>query len=433
MTNQREGSLSQSRPSPVPRIPDQAFDRESRDSEAAALQQELDTLRASYQQEIIRLRAEMAAQISSLQSALVATVTYHEALSVPMVPVTTADALSDAETSVQQDDQREDAADGAEVATSRRALLKWGGLAAAAGLAAAGGATLTSPAAHASDGGSLVLGSATNTAEHVTAITYNGAETNPVAFKVSTTASNSTAVRTGAGSGVSAYGVYGTAGTNGTGVLGLANGSSSYGVLGESDSGYGVVGSTDTGIDLSALGAGRIWQRTASFTGAPTTGTHFIGEQIRDQAGNLYICVAGGSPGTWKQVLTLSSSVNGGLIGFLSTPIRVYDSRKTGGPLVGNATRTVQVAGVTISGVQVPAGSVGCIGNLTVTGPTAGGYVVIYPTGSPTPTTSTVNFLSGQPVANSFAVGLSTGGQVTVHSFTSGQCHFIVDITGFVS
>ncbi|HEU5348338.1 MAG TPA: hypothetical protein VFU63_06970, partial [Ktedonobacterales bacterium] len=165
----------------------------------------------------------------------------------------------------------------------------------------------------------------------------------------------------------------------------------------------------------------------------PKSGTYLAGEQMRDVYGNLFICVTGGSPGVWRKAVARNVGYKNGTIRFLPTPIRVYDSRKTGGPLVGNAKRDIQVAGVIIGGVQVPTGSVGCIGNLTVTSPSAGGYLVIYPQGSPTPTTSTVNFLTHQTVANSFAVGLSTGGQVTVHSFTSGQCHFIVDITGYIA
>ncbi len=51
---------------------------------------------------------------------------------------------------------------------SRRALLKWGGVGAAATLAA-GAATLSQTTAHASDGGSLLLGSS-NTAEHTTSL-----------------------------------------------------------------------------------------------------------------------------------------------------------------------------------------------------------------------------------------------------------------------
>ena len=426
MTTQRNSAPSLSDDSPVLPASDQTASAESHAQEVAALQQELETLRAAHEQELARLRAEMAAEVGSLRAAVTATV----------------------EPSIASSDTLSEAAH-ADTTTTRRNLLRWGGIGAAAAIAAAGGASLASPTARAADGANLVLGNSGNTAEHITTLTYDGLETGPTVLQVSTTANDSTAIHASAGNGVStsgAFGIYGTAGsgisafgifgqggTDANGVYGTATGANSYAVWGSSDSGIGVVGSSGTGIDLAALGGGRLFQQTTSSTGAPTTGAYEIGEQIRDQLGNLYICVASGSPGTWKKVSSLSTSYKGGAIGFLSTPIRVYDSRKTGGALIGNATRDVHVTGVSIGGVQVPVGATGCVGNLTVTGPTASGYVVIYPQGSSTPTTSTVNFLSGQTVANAFAVGLSASGFVTVHSFTSGQCHFIVDITGFVS
>lgn len=395
--------------------------------------------------------------------------------------------------------------------TSRRALLKWGGLGAAAAIATAGGTALTSPSAHAANGGNMILGN-TNYAENPTVLNYNGASTpingalyvNAVGLNLATAVgavvgNSSTGVlgsagsdafavgvqgnvsgtgtgvsgkATGNGTGVSGTaggtghgvhgvagdygagvygiagaagsGVFGTAGNFGAGVTGYGSGAgahgvsgtgfqSSNGVYGESDSGTGVYATSSTGVALRVAGNGVLWQNVAAAYGPPTTGNHFTGEQIRDKNGGLYLCVAGGTPGAWQKVAALDTAYRGGAIGFLSTPIRVYDSRSTGGALIGNATRDVQVTSVTINSVKVPAGASGCIGNLTVTGATASGYVVIYPQGSGTPTSSTVNFVGGQTVANAFAVGLSVSGQVTVHSFTHGQCHFIVDITGFVS
>lgn len=442
MTIQRDGADDANHSTaPQPQTFAHEAHNESHDREVAALQQELEMLRAAHQQELARLRAETFAQLATLYAALDEA---RAALAAQQAPAGSAHAtrpdtygMAVAETAETMDTTPEEqpaqqpAGDGPTSTTSRRRLLKWGGLGAAATLAAAGGAAFTTPTAHAANP-PLLLGQS-NSAGATTTLNYGGAGSNPGAFHVETTASNSTAIAANTGGGTSAYGVYGTAGTNGNGVLGLANGASSYGVFGTTDSGYGVVGTSSTGIDLAALGSGRLWQKTASFTGAPTSGTYFTGEQIRDATGNLFICIAGGSPGMWKQVLTLDTSFNGGMIGFLSTPIRVYDSRTSNDPLVGNGQRNVTVAGVNIGGVQVPKGSIGCIGNLTVYRPTTSGYLVIYPAGSRTPSSSTVNYVAGQTIPNSFAVGLSTGGQVTVHAFQRGSCHFIVDIAGFVS
>ena len=37
-------------------------------------------------------------------------------------------------------------------------------------------------------------------------------------------------------------------------------------------------------------------------TGAPTAGTHAQGELMMDAAGALHVCIAAGTPGTWKTV-----------------------------------------------------------------------------------------------------------------------------------
>lgn len=352
--------------------------------------------------------------------------------------------------------------------TTRRTLLKWGGVGAAAAIAAAGGAGLTSQTAHAATGGNFILG-AGNTASNPTLLTFNGADktglsvtaTSPdflttgvigigtgVGVKGDATDGGGTGVLGTVGTGV---GVQGTSSANGTGVSGQSV--DYYGVWGQSTNSIGVNGTStnNSGVegysandiairavsgslpDLAALGTGRILQTTTNTVGAPTSGHHFAGEQIRDYHGDLYICIAVGTPGTWKKVAALSTAYIGGAIGFLSTPIRVYDSRTSNNPLVGNQARSIQITNVAINNVKVPAGATGCIGNLTVVRPTTGGYLVIYPQGSPTPSSSTVNYVTGQTVPNSFMVGLSSSGLVTVHAFQSGNCHFIIDITGFVA
>jgi hypothetical protein len=235
------------------------------------------------------------------------------------------------------------------------------------------------------------------------------------------------------GNGQTAYGVYGRANGGGSGVYGSGNGANSAGVQAISDIGYGVTAVSGTSVDLAAIGTGRFLQVQSGFAGAPTTGGYAQGEQIRDDNGDLYICVAAGVPGVWKRVAALNTAYSGGAVALLSPPIRIYDSRIADGPLIGNASRNIQVTNVTQNGVQVPSGAVGCIGNLTVTGPTRAGYLVMYPQGIATPATSAVNFVAGQTIANGFVMGLSSSGQIAIQSVTSGNVQFIIDITGFVS
>ena len=396
---------------------DQHSTDDNESSGLAGIRREAEMLRASQQQDLARFRTALSAEIAEIRAELAAVLSAE-----PEAPASIAG-------------ERDARVANAASVPSRRSLLKWGGLGAAASLAAAGGMTLTSPTAHAADGANLTLGSSGNQAEHTTEITYDGGEANPVVFRVTAGASNSTTLSASAGGGTTATtsGVAGSGGTNGKGVRGTANGRTAFGVWGASASGYGVVGESDTGIDLAATGAGRLLQAQSGSAGAPASGAHTAGEQMRDAFGNLYLCVTSGSPGVWRKVIGVPVGYRNGTISFLATPIRVYDSRPSDNPLVGNAARNVQVTGVNIGGVQVPPGATGCIGNLTVVRPTTSGYLVIYPQGSHTPSSSTVNFVAFQTIPNSFWVGLSGSGQVTVHALQSGNCQFIVDIAGYIS
>jgi hypothetical protein len=334
-------------------------------------------------------------------------------------------------------------------ATSRRTLLKWGGVGAAAALAAAGGAALTTPTAHAADGAMLTLGNTTNTAEHLTQLTYDGGEATPTALKVSIANDDSAGILGTAGnatSGNSAYGVLGTAGTGAfaigvagsagagaVGVSGGAIGASSVGVYGATDAGFGVVGLSDTGIDIVALGTGRLLQNLSGFVGAPTSGSYLIGEQIRDNNGDLYICVVSGAPGTWHKVLTVASG-NTGIISLLSAPIRLLDTRIPHTPWASGSVHTLQVSGVLVGGIQVPNGAIGVVGNVTVVQPTGGGDLRLYPGGAPLPGTSSINFAKGQIIANGVIVGLDTNGQMNIKvDMPAGTAtHVLFDASGYI-
>jgi hypothetical protein len=331
--------------------------------------------------------------------------------------------------------------------TSRRNLLKWGGIGAAATHAAAGGTALTSPAAHAADNGNMILGvgnSASNTTSISVDGTVPGATTlivnNPLADTIALSAnggapsSDNTAaygVVGSAGNGITAYGVYGQGGSDANGVSGVAPGVNAYGVWGQSNSGFGLVGQTDTGIDMAATGTGRLWQFPTVAVGAPTTGSYLKGEQLRDANGDLYICVATGTPGTWRKVAA-GVPDRSGAVNFLSKPIRLLDTRTTGAWLAGS-TRTLQVTGVVINGISVPAGALAIVGNLTILSPSAAGAVSILPAPGQ-PSTGTFYFTTGQKFANGGTYTLSGSGQVTlVVSMPAGtHTHVLLDASGFI-
>ena len=111
-------------------------------------------------------------------------------------------------------------------------------------------------------------------------------------------------------------------------------------------------------------------------------------------------------------------------------PTRIMDTRAGVGtaaiPLAAGETRALQVAGQ----AAIPADAVAVAVNVTITEPTASGYVTLWPAGATMPTASNVNFVAGQTVANMVTVGLGAGGQVDLFNF-DGDSPVLVDVTGW--
>ena len=111
---------------------------------------------------------------------------------------------------------------------------------------------------------------------------------------------------------------------------------------------------------------------------------------------------------------------------------RIVDTRNAPGPygapaLPAGGVRSFALAGR--CGVPMTARSVAA--NLTVTQPAAGGHLTVFPTGSPPPLASAINFSVGQTRANNAVLQLGAGGAVSVQSGTPGTVHFILDVTGY--
>jgi hypothetical protein len=70
--------------------------------------------------------------------------------------------------------------------------------------------------------------------------------------------------------------------------------------------------------------------------------------------------------------------------------------------------------------------------NVTVTGTTASGYLVVYQKGIARPLASNLNWVAGQTVANLVEVPISADGKVTVFN-SQGSSNVIFDVTGYVS
>lgn len=99
------------------------------------------------------------------------------------------------------------------------------------------------------------------------------------------------------------------------------------------------------------------------------------------------------------------------------SPTRIYDSRFGGGPLRARETRVI----------AVPAGAAAVAVNVTVTEPSAPGFLTVFPCQATLPVVSNINYTAGQTVANLVQIGTS-GGTICVHSHS--RAHVVIDLEG---
>jgi len=143
------------------------------------------------------------------------------------------------------------------------------------------------------------------------------------------------------------------------------------------------------------------------------------------------------SPGSVQLIADLSgyflsgTPTASGAFGTL-TPTRLLDTRvriglAQSGPLQPNSTFTLPVTG----GV-VPVGAGAVVLNVTETGATSLGTVSVYPGNLATPPgVSSLNFISGQTVANAVVVPVAADGTVKLHLDSPGSAQLIVDVSGY--
>jgi hypothetical protein len=120
-------------------------------------------------------------------------------------------------------------------------------------------------------------------------------------------------------------------------------------------------------------------------------------------------------------------------------PARLMDTRanvqtidgeyRSQGALRPGESRTLKIAGRHGSGV--PGDVVGSIAlNVTVANGSTRSYLTVYPTGSPRPNASNLNFTAGQTVANMVVVPVGPTGEVTIFN-EAGSADVIVDVLGW--
>jgi hypothetical protein len=339
-----------------------------------------------------------------------------------------------------------------EAPTSRRALMTRGA-AAAAGAAFVGTALSVanaSPAAAASGtfdgdpGISSIANPATGyavQAQSASGIGVFATSANGSAVYGQVTSANSTSPA-----------VIGTAaGTAGTGVKGTASASSGvtigvHGVAGSAD-GFGVtavnVSSATGSVGLTAHGSIAVRaDGTRSNLYLPPSAKppfpgntqsdpiRFQGELLFDTNKDLWMCVAPGSPGTWRR---LAGRGTAGSLSLLGATTRVYDSRPgtqpptgTKGIFASHEQRTIDCAA---AGVPTDASAV--LINATATNTNPGGFFAFFQDGKPWPNNSSLSWgLPKSTIANLAIVAVSAQ-RFTARMEGAGGADLIVDCIGY--
>jgi hypothetical protein len=105
----------------------------------------------------------------------------------------------------------------------------------------------------------------------------------------------------------------------------------------------------------------------------------------------------------------------------LAAPTRVVDTRETTGRQRGVMTLRLPDT--------VPVDATAVLLNVTVTGGTGNGHVVVYPAGSPNPGTSNVNFVAGETQANLVMTQLGRDRSVSIEVVGS-PAYLVIDVVG---
>ncbi|HEV2236239.1 MAG TPA: hypothetical protein VGR57_06205, partial [Ktedonobacterales bacterium] len=267
---------------------------------------------------------------------------------------------------------------------SRRALLKLGGAAAAAGVAAlAAGATELAHPGTAQAAAGVFDSSGVNT-NAVTATGTMGATgvsgTSDTSYGVHGFGGPAGVHGSSVGTGVQGENIAADGTAGGIGVHGISN----HAVMGAGVQGEGL----GYGGNFSG-GRANLLLPPSMGAGAPSGTGHAAGEVYVDADAVLWYCVGTdqNGVGTWIRLAGVRSGVPGGALNYLPAPIRIYDTRSgspaplpaSKGALSGQSSTTIQVTGTDVGGLHVPAGATGVFGNLTVTNTSGPGDLILWP------------------------------------------------------
>ena len=180
-------------------------------------------------------------------------------------------------------------------------------------------------------------------------------------------------------------------------------------------------------IDLAAVepsAAGYLTAWSCDETKPPTSNLNYLGGATRAShavvtlASDASICVfTMAGTDVIVDVTGSYSEAQTALRFHPQAPARIYDSRVEGGRWNQGETRVI----------AVPANAAAVAINLTVTEPSAAGFVTVFPCDAVVPVVSNINYSAGQVVANLVQTGTSNG-SICVHSLS--RTHIVIDLEG---
>ncbi|GAA3392101.1 N-acetylmuramoyl-L-alanine amidase [Streptomyces roseoviridis] len=148
------------------------------------------------------------------------------------------------------------------------------------------------------------------------------------------------------------------------------------------------------------------------------------------EGGKVSFYNAFGSVDLLADVTGFFSADPGGAAHINIGPKRLMDTRSglgvPQGSVAADSFVTLNVAGTG----GVPAGATAVVLNVTVTNPTSGGYVSVYPAGPTVPAVSNLNFTKGLTIPNLVVVPVSADGKVSFYN-KFGSVDLLADITGY--
>jgi hypothetical protein len=138
-------------------------------------------------------------------------------------------------------------------------------------------------------------------------------------------------------------------------------------------------------------------------------------------------------PGTAQVIVDVAGYYVDGVVaaagGFTSiAPARILDTRSIGGKLTADESRDLQITGTS----DVPAGNVSAVVlNVTVTDTTSNGFLTVYPSNTPQPLASNLNWAAGATIPNLVTVMVGANGKVSLFQSGPGTAHVVVDVAGY--